>query len=218
MKKNILIIFLLMMAWGLFYSKPAHSQYETKIVKGYKIISKSYFSTPWLSKVFPGVKFYRGMEDFNLAQQIFFDIDSNEYNVMGSGNILIKKCESIKHATIEEIIEAIVRLQYYDIDTTDYKITVTKEFNKNPLQKSDTTFYNYKVIFKNLIFPEEQKLYFLFDGKKFIKSCGFEINNFHFKDASFLEKKDDEVFVNMDNLEEGEVNGVGYNYLHYYYF
>jgi hypothetical protein len=187
MKKNISIIFLLMIAGGLFYSKPAHSQIKTKYVKSYKIISKSYFSTPWLSKVFPGSKFYRGMEDFNLAQQIFFDIDNNEYNVMSAGNILIKKCESIKHATIEEIIEAIVRLKYYDLDTTDYKITVTKEFNKNPLQKSDTTFYNYKIVFKNSIFSREQILYFLFDGKKFIKSCGVEINNFYFLDASFLE-------------------------------
>lgn len=183
MKKNILIIFLLMMALGLFYSKSAHSQIKTKLVKSYKIISKSYFSTPWLSKVFPGIKFYRGIENFNGTQHIFFDIDSMEYNVMGAGNILINKCESNKHATNEEIIESIVRLYYYYLDTTDYKIVVTKEFNKNPLQKSDTTFYNYKVVFKNLLFPEEQELFFLFDGKKFIKACGIEINNFYFLDA-----------------------------------
>lgn len=214
MKMKILKIVLFIMALGLFYTIPANAQEDNVFKTKYSITKKTYFTTPLFEKVFPGTDFYLGLLNFGY-NMVYYDIDGEPQNISTKMNTLIKKCQSTKYATIEEIIEAMVRLKFYGQDTSNYDIIVTKEFNKNPKIKEDTNTYNYKIVIKNSAFRVGEYYYFKFDGINFINSCSFNDGGlFDFSDRSFIDEKIDDVCVNINNSRSHGPEEDGY--YHYY--
>jgi hypothetical protein len=198
MKKIRLSILISIIAWGAIFCLPAHAQNDINKITDFKITQKTLFITPLLTKVFPGISFY--YEKLNDGKnRISFDLNGEDLNVNNRFNILIKKGQSTKHASIEEIIEAMVRLKYYVKDSSNYNITVIKEKNKNPLDKNDTISYNYKAVFENNVFKEEINLFLLFDGTNFIKSSSSEGSLLDFSIHSYINEKKADAIVEIIN-------------------
>ena len=214
MKKNILSILLFMVVWGLVSSMQAKAQEDINKLKDYIITKKTYFTTPLFEKVFPDTKFYLGRINWGY-DIVYYDIDGQEQNVVNKMNTLIKKCQSNKYATIEEIIEAMVRLKFYSKDSSNYDIIITKENNKNTYWKEDTILYNYKIVIKNSVFPVSEYYLIKYDGINFINNWGSNGGKlFDFSDRSYIDQKINDVCVHINNYSDHIIENDGY--IHFY--
>ncbi len=202
------------MCWGLLYNEYANAQEDINKLKDYSITKKTYFTTPLFEKVFPGTNFY--IARLNLGYNIIcFDVDGQEKNVVNNMNTLIKKCKSTKNATIEEIIEAMIRLKFYGKDSSNYDIIIKKEDNKNNYWKEDPLLYNYKIVIKNSVFPVPEYFLIKYDGVHFINNCGSDGGKlFDFSDFSNIDKKINDVCVHINNFSDHVIEND--NYIHFY--